>query len=122
VQCSAYKRDGSRCSLPAKSDNGFCWAHDPANAEQRRKAASRAGKTKPNSELSDVKRRLKEVAEDVLSGRIATGRGSVAAQVYGVFLRCIEQERKQRELEELEERLAALEATREQGGKRSWGA
>jgi hypothetical protein len=120
VQCSADKRDGSRCSLPAKGDNGFCWAHNPANAEQRKKAASRAGKSKPNSELSDIKRRLKAVAQDVLEGRIETGRGSVAAQVYGVLLRAIEQERKQRELEEFEERLAELEAAQEKAGR--WGA
>ena len=109
MQCKATKRDGSRCSLPAKGENGFCWAHDPANAAQRRKAASKAGKTKPSAELHQIKRQLRNIADEVLEGKITTAKGSVAAQVLGVYLRAVEQERKQRELEELEERLEAVE-------------
>ena len=109
MQCKATKRDGSRCSLPAKGENGFCWAHDPANAAQRRKAASKAGKTKPSAELHQIKRQLRNIADEVLEGKITTAKGSVAAQVLGVYLRAVEQERRQRELEELEARLEAVE-------------
>ena len=109
MRCQASKRDGTPCTLPARSDNGTCWAHDPANAEKRRKVASRAGKTKPGGELAVVKRQLREIADDVISGKLETSKGSVAAQVLGVYLRAVEQERRQRELEELEERLEAVE-------------
>ena len=109
MRCQASKRDGTPCTLPARSDNGMCWAHDPAHAEQRRKAASKAGKTKPSAELHQIKRQLRNIADEVLEGKITTAKGSVAAQVLGVYLRAVEQERKQRELEELEARLEAVE-------------
>jgi flagellar motility protein MotE (MotC chaperone) len=123
MRCKAIKRDGSRCSLPAKGENGSCWAHDPANAEQRRKAASKAGKTKPSAELHQIKRQLRTIADEVLEGKITTAKGSVAAQVLGVYLRAVEQERKQRELEELEARITVLEehAPDYRGGYRGWG-
>ena len=44
--CTATKRDGSRCTLPATGPHGLCWAHDPANADARRRGASRGGKGK----------------------------------------------------------------------------
>ena len=123
MRCQASKRDGTPCTLPARSDNGTCWAHDPANAEKRRKVASRAGKTKPGGELAVVKRQLREIADDVISGKLETSKGSVAAQVLGVYLRAVEQERRQRESEELEARITVLEehAPDYGGGHRGWG-
>ncbi len=59
--------DNNSFSGGDRSDNGMCWAHDPANAEKRRKVASRAGKTKPGGELAVVKRQLREIADDVIS-------------------------------------------------------
>ena len=108
-RCAGFKRDGGRCTLPARSDNGFCWAHDPLNAEARRKAASKAGRSKPGTELHLVKRALRELADDVLEGKRDRGDASVAAQILGVFLRAVEAERKMREQEELEGRLTSLE-------------
>ncbi len=108
-RCAGFKRDGGRCTLPARSDNGFCWAHDPVNAEARRKAASKAGRSKPGIELHEVKRTLRELADDVLEGKRGRADASVAAQILGVFLRAIEQERRVKEAEELEARLSALE-------------
>src|SRR4051794_22963923 len=35
--CVATKRDGTPCTLSAQPGNEYCWAHDPANAEQRTK-------------------------------------------------------------------------------------
>ena len=123
MRCQAFKRDGTPCTLPARSGNGTCWAHDPANAEQRRKAASKAGKTKPSAELHQVKRQLRNIAENVLEGKITTAKGSVAAQVLGVYLRAVEQERRQRELEDLEARITVLEehGPDYRGGRRGWG-
>jgi hypothetical protein len=120
MRCKAIKRDGSRCSLPAARENGFCWAHDPANAEQRRRAASKAGKTKPSAELHQIKRQLRNIADEVLEGEITTAKGSVAAQVLGVYLRAVEQERKNFETQELADRLEQLEAAYGGGNKR-WG-
>jgi hypothetical protein len=54
----------------------------------------------------------------VLDGNVDRGRAAVANQLYNTLIRAIEQERKQRELEEVAERLEALE---EVLGRRSKG-
>jgi hypothetical protein len=53
---------------------------DPANANQRSRAASKAARSKGNKELQWVKTRLREVTEGVLAGTVEKGRGAVAIQ------------------------------------------
>jgi hypothetical protein len=107
--CRANKRDGSLCTAPATGANGYCWAHDPANSEQRRRIASKGGRGKGGGELSDLKKQVKDLAADVLDGKVDRGRAAVANQLYNTLIRAIEQERKLRELEEIAARLEALE-------------
>lgn len=106
--CRANKRDGSPCTAPATGANGHCWAHDPANADQRRRIASRGGRGK-GGELGDLKKQIKDLAVGVLNGTADRGRAAVANQLYNTLIRAIEQERKLQELGELAERLEALE-------------
>lgn len=109
-KCDAIKQDCGRCERLVGPSQSYCYSHDPNRAEERRQAASKAAKAKnAGSELVEIKAHLKEIAEGVVEGTLQTGRGSVVSQIYGVLLRAIEQERKIKELEELEERLAALE-------------
>ncbi len=110
AQCRATKRDGSRCTQSVTTANGLCWAHDPANAEKRRRMASRAGSSKGNGEITDLKAQLKKLASDVLSGKVARGDAAVVNQIINTRARLIEIERKIREQEELAERLEALES------------
>ncbi len=107
--CRANKRDDSPCTAPATGVNGYCWAHDPANSEQRRKIASKGGRGRSGGELADLKRQVKDLAADVLDGTVDRGRAAVANQLYNTLIRAIEQERKIRELGEMAERLEALE-------------
>ena len=109
VVCRASKRNGSPCTAPASGGNGYCWAHDPANAERRRRIASRGGRGKGGGELLDLKRQLKDLAADVLDGKVERGDAAVVNQIWGTLVRAIEQERKLRELGEMAERLEALE-------------
>ena len=67
VQCTAIKRNGDRCTLPAVGKQGVCWTHDK-NAEQRRRRASKGGRGKPSSEIRGVKTQLQELTDRVLSG------------------------------------------------------
>src|SRR5215208_8232956 len=123
ARCAGTKPDGTPCERIVGASQTFCFAHNPAKAEQRRRAASKAGKSKPGWELVEVKRQLRGIADDVIAGRLETSKGSVAAQVLGVFLRCVEQERRQRELEELAGRIQALEQAQQQRGEsRRWRA
>ena len=107
--CTATKRDGSPCTLPSYGSDGLCWAHDPKNAERRRRGQSRGGKSKPNKELVSIKQRLSNLADDVLEGRQDKGVAAVASQVLNVYLRAVSVELKVNEQLELIERLEALE-------------
>jgi hypothetical protein len=120
--CKATKRNGDPCTLPANGKQGFCWAHDPTTAEQRRRRAQRGGRAKANRELPSIKSLLEDLTERVLSGELETGRAAVANQLVNTRLRAIEQERKIKEVEELEARIGALEAKLGQPtkGARQW--
>jgi hypothetical protein len=107
--CVGIKRDGSRCTATVEPPQTYCWWHDPANADRRRRAASKAARSKPSRELSGLKAQLQDLTADVLAGELETGRAAVANQLINTRLRAIEIERKIREQEELEARLEALE-------------
>ena len=107
--CRATKANGESCRAPAMGPHGYCWAHDPANAEQRSRMASKAARSKPSRELIRLKAQLVDLTKGVLSGEIETGRAAVANQLINSRLRTIEVERKVRVAEELEERLESIE-------------
>jgi hypothetical protein len=120
--CTATKRNGEPCTLPSTGSSGLCWAHDPANAERRRRGQSRGGKNKPSRELAGIKGRLSDLADDVLEGKVDKGVAAVASQVLNVYLRAVSVELKAKEQLELIERLEALEAALEQKRGGRWGA
>ena len=107
-RCAATKGDGTPCQAIVRESQQLCHAHDPARADQRRRAASKAGKSRTGGEISAIKARLRELAEDVVADKITTAKGSVAAQILGVYLRAVEQERKQREYDEIRGEMAEL--------------
>ena len=123
IRCAGTKRDGTPCTATVEPPQRFCWWHDPANADKRRRAASKAGKAKPNRELASIKRRLSDLADDVLTGAVDKGVAAVASQVLNVYLRAVSVELKVNEQLELIERLESLEEGLEQqkGGGR-WRA
>ena len=120
--CAGIKRNGERCTATVEPPQRYCWWHDPANADERRKAASKGGRGKPNRELRDIKKQLEDLAAGVLDGSVDRGKGAVVNQILNTRLRAIELERKIKETEELEERIEALERTQEQKGDKRWGA
>lgn len=126
--CPGIKRDGSRCTVTVEPPQTHCWWHDPDNAEERRRAASRAGKSRPNRELAGVKTLLSDLTDRVLGKEgteaLETGRAAVANQLINTRLRAIEVERKAKETDELEGRIEALERANGGGqkGARPWGA
>ena len=109
VRCGGTKRDGSPCTATVEPPQRFCWWHDPANADKRRRAAWKAGKAKPSRELVGIKARLSDLADDVLAGEVDKGVAAVASQVLNVYLRAVSVEIKVREQGELLERLEELE-------------
>ena len=127
-RCLGTKRDSSPCTVSVEPPQTYCWWHDPANADARKQAAARGGKRagrgRPQAELSDIKRRLSELADDVLEGRQDKAVAAVASQVLNVLLRAISVETKLKEQLELVQRLEALEEGLQQtrGSSRTWRA
>ncbi len=87
----------------------MCAAHDPARAEARRLAASKAGRARPNNELAQIKVKLLGLADDVLAGTVDRADAAVVSQVLNVFLRSVEIQRRTSDLGELMARLEAVE-------------
>lgn len=116
-KCAAIAGSGKPCKGLVRAGNDFCPAHDPTRAEARSQAAAKAGRTKWGGELAEVKAQLRSLADDVVAGRIDKGRGSVAAQIIGVFARVVEVERKVKEQDELVARLEELEDSLERQNK-----
>lgn len=115
------KRDGTPCTLPSNSQNGLCWAHDPKNAERRRRGQSRGGRARASGEIRDLKRQLEDLVEDVRAGRMERGDAVVVNQILNTRARLVELERKVKEQDEVIERIEALEQSQQQQGGRRWG-
>jgi hypothetical protein len=109
ARCAATKPDGSPCERIVGASQRYCYAHDPANADKRKRDAAKAGRSTPNAELKEVKGLLKKLTQQVLSGELGTSSAAVANQLINTRLRAIELERKWKEIEELEVRLEAVE-------------
>src|SRR5215212_6650329 len=129
ARCAFIKPGGDRCGATAMKGYDTCYGHRPDLADERRRNASKGGRSggrgrgRSSSELACIKAQLEDLTEQVLSGELPTGRAAVANQLINTRLRAIEQERKIREAEEIEERLSRLEeiAKAKLGGRR-WGA
>src|ERR687896_380995 len=90
-RCAGKKEDGSPCERIVGASHSYCYSHDPERAAERRRNASRGGRSKANAEIAELKAQLRKLAADVISGEVELGR-------------------KIKETEELEARLEALEA------------
>ena len=112
-RCAGKKGDGTPCERIVSASHEYCYAHDPVYAEDRKSAASKAAKSparsRSNTEIREIKGRLKDLYAAVLEGRAERAAAAVANQIANTQLRAIELERRVREQEELEERLDELE-------------
>ncbi len=98
TKCLGITRSGARCKGIAIDDSDYCYAHDPHRAEERRRNASRGGKTggrgRPGSELAEVKELLAELTRRVLGEgdeeKLATGPAAVANQLINTRLKALE--------------------------------
>ena len=124
IRCSAITVSGERCRGVPIRGSDLCAAHHPQTQARRRAGARRGGRSRGVTEIVDIKAELRDVISEARSGSIERGRAAVLAQLYGVLLRGLEVERKIREVDELEERLQALEETHAQrsGGRHAWRA
>ncbi len=90
ARCSAIKANGERCRGIAGRGNEWCPAHDPARAEQRKRDASKAARSRPGKEVTSIKAEIRSLIEGLLSGELDKGVGAVALQGYNTLLRAVE--------------------------------
>jgi hypothetical protein len=127
-RCPGTKRDGSPCTVTVESPQIYCWWHEPANADARRRAASKGGKRggrgRPIAELGALRDENAEVRRRLLEGELLPNVAAVAVQSINTDIRAVGAAMKAREQEELVERLTALEEGLEQNkrGSSRWGA
>jgi hypothetical protein len=100
-QCSAITRAGTRCQRSAEGQNGLCFAHDPKNAERRRRTASRGGRGKANREVATLKDEIRDVIADVKAGELDRNDAAVMFQGYRALKDFIALERQVKETDEL---------------------
>lgn len=116
--CLYKKRDGTPCSGIQKGPHAGCYQHDPAFELDRKRDAKRNGKKggrgrpKPGTaDLVRLQRVLEDLADEVLAGTVDKGKAAVACQLLTAARGCIVAAGRLRELETVEERIAALEQT-----------
>jgi hypothetical protein len=123
--CTAIKATGERCKAGAISGSEWCWNHDPAHAEKRRRNGSRGGRRggrgRPQAELKDIKDRLSELADNVLGGTVDRADAAVTSQILNVYLRALSTELKIKEQEELITRMENLEQVVEANRRARYG-
>src|SRR5829696_5001404 len=129
MRCSAITPGGERCRLDATTNSSFCWSHDPKYSAERKRRGARGGKAKGSGSVSAIMRKIESVIDDVLEGRLERGKGAVVFQGFNVLLKAYDTDRKLRELDEVMDRLEALEqraslenstSGARRGGRRSW--
>jgi hypothetical protein len=122
--CSAIKANGERCRGIAATGSDYCPAHDPARADARIKAASKAAKSRSaavtETDITIIKHALKDLYEAGLEGRVERSAAAVASQIANTQLHAVELERRIREQENLENRLDDLEGLLEEAEERTY--
>ena len=128
ARCAAIKPSGERCKVRAIEGSEWCWNHDPAHADERRRHGSKGGKRggrgRPIAELGNLRDENAAIRRRLLEGELAPNVAAVAVQSINTDIRAVGAALKAREQEELIERLEALEEVLgpEKKGSRRWGA
>lgn len=71
--CGGTKRDGGACTLPATAGSPWCWNHDPARAEERKRNAAHAATTKHSkidAEVRSVRLMTRDLVALTVSGEL----------------------------------------------------
>ena len=112
ARCRGVKRDGALCTLAANGPDGYCWAHSPAHAEQRRRAASKAGRSKPTAEVHIIKEEIKAAIAAVQNDELDRNKARAMFTGWGVLLDYIRLERQVYLEEDLAVRIEELKRER----------
>lgn len=128
-RCPAITAKGAPCEGYVHPGRTYCPSHDPARAEARKQAASKAGRVRTHTEFKEVKEQLRRLADEVLAGDVSRADAAVVSQILGVWAKVAEAEVRLRQFEEIEKPefeqvLERIETLEEQYSARGgeWGA
>lgn len=123
-RCTAITRSGNPCGATPVPGGSLCAWHAPGWAEQRREWSRRGGANRSSRartakrlpaevmSMTELQGVLSAVLRDVIAGKTEPGIGNCAAGL-GRAIAAVAQ------VAEIEERLTALEAAAQLGGKRA---
>jgi hypothetical protein len=100
-RCSGVKPDSTQCTLTVEPPETYCWHHTPKRAEERRRTASRAARSRGNREVATLKDEIKAVIADVKAGDLDRNDAAVMIQGYRALKDFIELERRVKETDDL---------------------
>ncbi len=119
-RCQAIAKGGQPCSATPRSGRPYCLWHDPQADEARRELSRKGGHARSNA--SRARKAMKSAADvtpvlwtalnDLAAGTLEPARGQAMASVARALVAV-------HEATEIEERLVALEAAAQIGGKRA---
>jgi len=92
-QCSAIKPNGERCKRTADGPEGYCWAHDPKNAAERHRSASRAATAKADREVREIKAEIRGLVRLVREEDFDVSKANAINRLFGTLLQYIIVER-----------------------------
>ena len=92
-QCSATKQNGERCKRTADGPEGYCWAHDPKNAAERHRSASKAATAKADKEVREVKAEIRELIRSIREDGFDPTTANAINRLYNTLLAYILAER-----------------------------
>jgi hypothetical protein len=110
--CAAIKPSGAKCEARAMKGSQWCFNHHPGTEAQRKHNAAKGGwgrgRSSATSEVTELREKLRQLAEDTLHGCIEVNVAAVVNQIYNTQLRALEQQRRNRETDELVEQVEEL--------------
>ncbi len=110
--CGGFKRNGAQCTATVEPPQRFCWWHDPANKEERRKAAAKGGKGKAHRKITALWDEVEKVIAGVESERLSPPQGNTMIRGYGTLISLARLDVEQAELEIAQRRLELDEQER----------
>ena len=94
--------------MAAQGQQGVCWNHDPKNAEQRRKQASRAATAKADREIRETKAEIGELVRLVREEDFDVSKANSINRLYQTLLQYIVVERGVYREDDLAQRIREL--------------
>jgi hypothetical protein len=126
TKCPAITQAGAACKGIPMDGSSYCYVHDPAHADERRrhgaKGGRRGGRGRPIAELAALRVENADIRERLLGGELQPGVAAVAIQSINTDIRAVLAALKARETEEFEARLEGLEQILKRKERSRWGA